>query len=94
MLQWNVELCVIFFSNKKQGKFCKEVTRVIKSDGKILVIDWADSFGGIGPDKKDIVTAEMCQKTFLNNGFEFEGKLMRACIIMDLCLKALRHILS
>ncbi len=68
-------VCNFLFQIKNKENFAKEVTRVIKSDGKILVIDWADSFGGIGPDKKDIVTAEMCQKLFLNNGFEFERQI-------------------
>jgi ubiquinone/menaquinone biosynthesis C-methylase UbiE len=35
-----------------------EARRVIRPRGRVVIIDWLESFGGIGPQKKDVVTKE------------------------------------
>ncbi len=51
-----------------------EAARVLKRGGQALVVDWQDSFGGLGPAPKDIVTAAEAVKLFEAAGFEAVGK--------------------
>ncbi len=51
-----------------------EAKRVLKPGGRVAVIEWADSFGGLGPHPEQVLPAEAVQKIFIDNGFE----LMRA----------------
>ncbi len=68
-------VCNFLFQIKNKQNFIKEVGRVIKSGGKVLVVDWTDSFGGIGPDKRDVFPKDECRKLFLAGGFEFEREI-------------------
>ena len=62
---------VLFQIENKDG-FVKDVNRVMRPTGKVLVIDWSDSFGGLGPDKKSLLAKEKCRKLFEGGGFIFE----------------------
>ncbi len=33
-----------------------EARRVVKKNGRVAIIDWSDSFGGLGPHKDDVIT--------------------------------------
>jgi ubiquinone/menaquinone biosynthesis C-methylase UbiE len=46
-----------------------EMKRVFKPEGKLLVIDWAGSYGGIGPIPEKIVTEHDAEAFFINGGF-------------------------
>jgi ubiquinone/menaquinone biosynthesis C-methylase UbiE len=63
------------FQVKNRENFVAEIRRVIKPGGKVLVTDWTDSFGGIGPDKKTIFPKENCRKLFLDNDFALEREI-------------------
>lgn len=63
------------FQVKNRENFVKEIRRVIKPGGKVLVVDWTDSFGGIGPDKETIFPKENCRKLFLDNDFTLEREI-------------------
>lgn len=47
----------------------KEIARVLKPGGKVLLVDWSDSFGGIGPLPGMVVTSENAEKLFTAYGF-------------------------
>ena len=65
---------VLFQINKKEN-FAREIARVMRSDGKLLVIDWADSFGGIGPEQKSVFSKEKCRALFEQVGFGLEKEI-------------------
>ena len=44
---------VLFQVENKRGMIF-EVARLLKPGGKMMVIDWTDSFGGLGPRPKDV----------------------------------------
>jgi len=48
-----------------------EAKRILKSGGRVMVIDWSESFGGIGPAPADIIPAEEVKKTFGSAGLAF-----------------------
>jgi len=46
-----------------------EIQRVLKSGGKLMVIDWAGSYGGMGPAPEQVVTEHSAEALFINGGF-------------------------
>lgn len=48
---------VLFQLDHKLGAF-HEANRILKPSGKLAVIDWTESFGGMGPQKNCIVSKE------------------------------------
>ncbi len=46
-----------------------EIKRVLKSGGKLLVVDWAGSYGGMGPELKQVVSEHDAEDFFINAGF-------------------------
>jgi ubiquinone/menaquinone biosynthesis C-methylase UbiE len=45
-------------------KFASEVKRILKPKGMVLIIDWAESFGGIGPTPQHVITRARAQEIF------------------------------
>jgi SAM-dependent methyltransferase len=48
---------VLFQLDHAPGAFA-EAQRILKPNGKLAVIDWTDSFGGMGPEPSRVVTQE------------------------------------
>ncbi len=46
-----------------------EIKRVLKSGGKLMVIDWAGSYGGMGPAHEKVVSEHETEDFFINGGF-------------------------
>lgn len=66
----------ILFQLEDKETFLREIKRILKpGKGKVCVIDWSDSFGGLGPPLKDVVSFEMCKDMFLRSGFELNRTL-------------------
>lgn len=62
---------VLFQLSDRETAF-KEVARVIRKGGKLFIIDWSESFGGLGPPP-DMVFAENNARQFAEkSGFTFE----------------------
>ncbi len=49
----------------------KEAFRVLSPKGKVLVVDWSDSFGGIGPQTNMVFGKDSAKKLFTEAGFVF-----------------------
>jgi ubiquinone/menaquinone biosynthesis C-methylase UbiE len=47
-----------------------EAWRILKPTGYLAIIDWSDSFGGMGPIKQDVVTKEKALELAQKTGFE------------------------
>ncbi len=61
-----------FFQLEEKEMALREIMRVVRSGGKVFIIDWTDSFGGMGPQPQYVVTAERTKEYFKNAGFSFE----------------------
>lgn len=46
-----------------------EMRRVLKPGGKLLVVDWAGSYGGMGPVSEKVVTEHAAEDFFIGGGF-------------------------
>jgi ubiquinone/menaquinone biosynthesis C-methylase UbiE len=47
----------VLFQVEDKAGFLREAKRILKVGGKLLVVDWKDSFKGLGPARGAIVTA-------------------------------------
>ena len=47
-----------------------EAWRILKPTGRLVVIDWSDSFGGMGPIKKEVVKKEQVLELAKSAGLE------------------------
>jgi len=65
---------VLFQAEDKLG-LIDEARRILKKGGKVLFIDWAQSFGGIGPTSEHVVTESMAKELFEKRGFKLERNI-------------------
>ena len=62
----------IFFMIEDKKALVGEVARILKLGGRVLVIDWVASFGGLGPHPDNIIEQDQLQALFENAGFTYE----------------------
>ena len=58
------------FQLENKQKAIAEMKRTLKSGGKLLVVDWNESFNNLGPHEDAVVNAESAHALFTNAGFE------------------------
>ncbi|MEX0652246.1 MAG: methyltransferase domain-containing protein [Candidatus Paceibacterota bacterium] len=61
----------VLFLVEDKDELVKEIIRVLKYNGKVLVVDWKDSFGGLGPHADAIVSLQVVKDLFEKHGFDF-----------------------
>jgi ubiquinone/menaquinone biosynthesis C-methylase UbiE len=61
---------VLFQLDHKEG-LVDEVLRILKPGGRILIVDWAESFGGMGPQAEMVFTQQAARELFEKKGFSF-----------------------
>ncbi|MCI0533075.1 methyltransferase domain-containing protein [bacterium] len=64
----------LFQLEDKKGA-AKEAKRVLKPKGRVVVIDWQESFGNMGPAKDHVVTSGDAKRIFGEAGFIFEKEI-------------------
>ncbi|MDE2031284.1 MAG: class I SAM-dependent methyltransferase [Patescibacteria group bacterium] len=65
---------VLFQSSDKLG-LIDETKRLLKHNGKVLLIDWSDSFNGMGPAPHHVVTEKTALDFFTKRGFKILEKI-------------------
>ena len=50
-----------------------EIARVIRKGGKLFIIDWTDSYGGLGPQPKDVIIESEARTLLEQAGFVVES---------------------
>ena len=61
-----------FFQVEHKPVVVEEMKRVLRTGGKAIVIDWSESFGGLGPRPEDVITQEQVEELFVSGGFTTE----------------------
>lgn len=61
----------LFLIEQKEAAI-KEMGRTLRPGGKFFVIDWTESFSGMGPTPELVVTIADVKNIFESNGFIFE----------------------
>jgi ubiquinone/menaquinone biosynthesis C-methylase UbiE len=72
-----VVLANTFFQVENRYGVLNEIKRVLKPGGKLLVVDWAGSYGGMGPTTDKVVSEHEAEAFFINGGFH-KAKAFRA----------------
>ena len=60
---------VLFQASDKLG-LIDEAKRITKQGGKILLIDWQESYSGMGPAPIHVISEKSAKELFLNRGFK------------------------
>lgn len=71
----SVDVVVIantLFSLEDKKSVLSEAFRVLRRKGRILLVEWADSYAGIGPHRDHVVAKSEAEKMFRDAGFEFD----------------------
>jgi ubiquinone/menaquinone biosynthesis C-methylase UbiE len=64
-----VVLSNVLFQAEKKENIINEALRILKKGGTILVVDWRDSFGNMGPPPEHIYTEESARKVLAASHF-------------------------
>jgi ubiquinone/menaquinone biosynthesis C-methylase UbiE len=65
-------VCNVLFQIEDKKTALQEIKRILVPGGRVLVVDWSDSFGGIGPHKNSVVDKLIAESLFENAGFAKE----------------------
>lgn len=65
----------LLFQLEDKHDFPLEVKRILKPNGKVLVVDWLDSFRGMGPAPHYVFTAAKARELFERVGFTFDRQI-------------------
>lgn len=61
-----------FFQFEEKNTALQEISRTLRSGGKLFIIDWSESFNGLGPQPGQIITEEEAKMLAEAEGFVFE----------------------
>ncbi len=64
-----VLLANTFFQVEHRFGLLGEIQRVLKEGGKLMVVDWAGSYGGMGPVPEKVVSEHEAEDFFIKGGF-------------------------
>lgn len=70
-----VLLSNLLFQVSDKGAVLSEAKRVLKNGGKIFLIEWSESYGGLGPKSEDVVSKGEAMKLFGKTGFPLEREI-------------------
>lgn len=70
-----VLICNALFQIKDKSITINEAKRVLKPGGKVLIVDWSDSFGGVGPKQENIVKKDFVVDIMERSGFHMEREI-------------------
>jgi len=65
----------VLFQVEDKNTFLQEVARVTKRDGRVLLVDWSESFGGMGPNVNHIVSQKDSIAMFEKIGFKVDREV-------------------
>lgn len=65
----------VLFQMKNIDKALSLVSKLIKPEGQLLVVDWSDSHGGIGPHPSHVVGEEQAISLVQSHGFRLLKRL-------------------
>lgn len=60
------------FQMEERQTAIKEISRTLRPGGKFFIIDWAESWGGLGPQPEDVLNESDAKALAETAGFTFE----------------------
>lgn len=65
----------VLFQIESKAGLVHEVSRILKTGGKVLLVDWSESFGSMGPQPNMVVDENTARKIFETGTFEFQKNI-------------------
>ena len=65
----------ILFQNKDKHVIIAEAYRILKPEGRAIVVEWSDSKSSIGPDMEIRITQERLEEMFIQQKFTIEKNI-------------------
>lgn len=65
----------LLFQITDKESLVKEVKRILKPKGRMLLVDWQGSFDGMGPQPEHVVLPDVMKELFEKQGFLFERRM-------------------
>ena len=65
----------VLFQVENKEAFLEEARRLLSPGGKVALIDWSDSFGGLGPQQADVYSEDKAKDLFATLGFTVERSI-------------------
>lgn len=65
----------ILFQIENKESFMKEVARVVRPSGRVLAVDWKESFGNMGPHPGHVVTEARTKELARDAGLTFDKNI-------------------
>ena len=59
----------LLFQTSAKYTLVHEAGRILKSGGRVVVVDWTDSFGGLGPKPDQVLPPVVTKQIFTEAGF-------------------------
>lgn len=70
-----VFICNVFFQFEDKDAPLKEARRVLKPNGRVVFVEWSDSFGGIGPKHNSVFKKDKAIPFFEKFGFHLDREI-------------------
>ncbi|MEK7600863.1 MAG: methyltransferase domain-containing protein [Patescibacteria group bacterium] len=67
-----VTVANVLFQSQKKGQILQEAHRVLKTDGRLVVVEWAKGAGGMGPPDDMRTSVDDMRAIVQKEGFIFE----------------------
>lgn len=65
----------VLFQSENREAFIKEATRVLRDNGRLLIVDWSDSFGHLGPHPEQVITKDAARRLGEGAGLVFDREI-------------------
>ncbi len=63
------------FQVEEKDNLLIETGRILRPNGRVLVVDWTDSFNGLGPAPESVFTGQQAKDLFQKNGFVLDKEI-------------------
>jgi len=70
-----VMVCNVMFQMTDKKTVMAEIKRILASGGRVLLVDWTDSFGGIGPHTGHVFSKVDAESLFESQGFSKDREI-------------------
>ena len=66
-----VVIANLLFQTPAKYILVREAKRILRPNGRVALIDWSGSFGGLGPKPEQVLVPDEAKKIFAEAGFAF-----------------------
>lgn len=73
-----VFVCNVLFQASDKAGIAHEAWRILRRGGRVAIIEWADSFGGLGPKQDRLVRKDDARRIFETEHFSYEKPIFDA----------------